>query len=71
MKLCNPKALMSIKDIEEKEHLKLMNPCFLKIADGVDLIKIMREKANNINLTNSTNNWTTRQIDKVLWTWGR
>ena len=71
MRLCNPKALMSIKDIEEKEHLKLMNPYFLKIADGVDLNKIMREKANNINLTMNTNNWTTRQIDKVLWTYGR
>ena len=62
---------MRIKDIEEKEHLKLMNPYFLKIADGVDLNKIMREKANNINLTMNTNNWTTRQIDKVLWTYGR
>jgi hypothetical protein len=65
------KALMSIKDIEEKEQIKLMNPNCLKIADGVELIKIMRDKASTINLTNNTNNWTPRQIDKVLWTYGR
>lgn len=44
-----------------------MNPDSLRLKDGVELIKILRERAEKLNRANKTDKWTTRHIDKLLW----
>lgn len=61
------KDLLSIEDIENRDMLQSMNPDNLRLKDGVELIRIMKEKANNLNGINNTDKWTPRLIDKVLW----
>ena len=65
------------KRLQEVDHpiyacdLMKINPQSLKNTDGVLLIKIMREKANELNKKFSTDFWTPRRIDMVLWSFGR
>lgn len=59
--------LMSIRDINQIDLIKLMNPDNLRLKDGVELIKIMKERAGELNRMNNTDKWTPRHIDKVLW----
>lgn len=61
------KDLISIEDINQREMLQSMNPEGLKLMDGVELIEIMKDRANELNRINNTNKWTPRHIDKVLW----
>lgn len=65
------KNLMKIEGIEKIDKLQSMNYDSLKLKDGVLLIEIMKEKAQNLNRVNDTNKWTPRNIDKVLWSYGR
>lgn len=65
------KALRGVNRLRELKHLKSMNPEGLSIADGVILIRIMRDKADRNNRRFATNFWTPRRIDMILWTYGR
>ena len=48
-----------------------MKPESLKVSDGVILIRIMRQKAVELNRVFSTSKWTPRKLDMVLWTCSR
>jgi len=61
------KALSEVKDLPNKERITNMNPQQLTIKDGVILISIMRKKATDLNQQFSTNFWTPRKVDMVLW----
>ena len=52
-------------------YLDGMNPDSLKITDGVILINIMRDKAEELNKKFNTDFWTPRRIDMILWSFGR
>ena len=52
-------------------YLDKMNPDSLKITDGVILINIMRDKAEELNKKFNTDFWTPRKIDMILWSFGR
>lgn len=65
------KALREIPDLPENTEIKGMNPKALTLENGVLLIRIMRNKANELNLSFQTDYWTPRKIDMVLWTYGR
>lgn len=60
-------GLISISGINQKDMLQAMNPDSLRLKDGVELIKIMRKRAEELNKINNTDKWTPRHIDKVLW----
>ena len=65
------KALTKIPELSENELIVAMSPESLKLSDGTVLIRIMRRKAEELNKTFSTTNWTPRKIDMVLWTCAR
>ena len=65
------KALTNIPELSENELIVAMSPESLKLSDGTVLIRIMRRKAEELNRTFSTTNWTPRKIDMVLWTCAR
>ena len=48
-----------------------MNPESLTNNDGVILVEIMREKAEELNRNFNTDFWTPRKIDMILWSFGR
>jgi hypothetical protein len=66
-----------VKRLREINHpiysceLDNMNPEGLKIKDGIILVEIMKEKANELNKKFDTDFWTPRKIDMVLWAFGR
>lgn len=61
------KALQSIDDISESVRVSRVKPDNISIDDGVVIIKIMREKAAELNRIFGTSAWTPRAIDMVLW----
>ena len=63
--------LREISFISHKDDITKMNPESLRIKDGVILINIMREKANELNQLFNTDFWTPRKIDMILWSFGR
>jgi len=65
------KALLQVSHLPNTDKIKKMNPNALKLQDGVLLISVMRQKANELNLLFTTESWTPRKIDMVLWTCGR
>lgn len=65
------KSLCDIDHPIYKDVLNNMNPESLKNKDGVILIKIMREKAAELNIQFNTDFWTPRKIDMILWSYGR
>lgn len=65
------KALREVTELPEAAALAEMNPQSLTFADGVLLIGIMHQKAAENNQWFGTSSWTSRKIDKVLWTYGR
>ena len=65
------KALVQIPGLPERNRVAAMNPESLTLDDGVILIEIMRRKAGELNKALSTNEWTPRKVDMVLWTCGR
>ncbi len=66
-----------VKRLREVGHqyydfeLQNMNPDSLKINDGVILIEIMKDKADELNFKFDTDFWTPRKIDMVMWAFGR
>ena len=65
------KALRQIKTLDQINQIQTMNPKGLTISDGVVLIGILRNKARENNSRFTTNFWTPRKIDMILWTYGR
>lgn len=65
------KALAQIPEIQERDLIAVMNPESLNLNEGVMLIRIMRRKADDLNRTFSTSEWTPRKVDMVLWTCAR
>jgi hypothetical protein len=65
------KALATVPELPEKGLIATMNPESLSPKEGVVLIQIMRRKADELNRALSTNEWTPRKVDMVLWTCGR
>ena len=65
------KSLLAVEGLSERGTIEKMKPTFLSIDDGVVLISIMRKQAKNLNRLFSTNIWTPRKIDMVLWSVGR
>lgn len=61
------KDLLSIKGIIHLDLLHSIYPESLKLKDGVELIMIMKRRAEELNKANNTNKWTPRHIDKILW----
>ena len=61
------KALSDVKLLPEREVVKGMNPEQLNIKDGVILTSIMRDKANELNQNFSSDQWTPKKVDMVLW----
>lgn len=62
------KSLLRVNNLEEHNVIKQMKPENLKSMDAEVLIKIMRDKANELNNKFNTDIWTPRKIDKILWT---
>jgi len=65
------KALSKTDVVETAGPLSKMNPMALTIRDGVFLIGLLRDKARDNNRVFGTTSWSPRQVDKVLWTYGR
>lgn len=65
------KALLEVKNLGGKEKILKMNPNSLRIKDAVILMRILRDKANELNRRFNTDFWTPRKIDMVLWAVGR
>lgn len=64
------KALREVSSLSEASAITQMNPENLKPSDGEVLIQIMRRHA--VLLTNVLGQrWRPRDVDKVLWTYGR
>ena len=61
------KALREIDNLPEKTMINKMNPDNLTIKDGTLLIKILKNKADELNSAFDTNKWMPRDIDKILW----
>jgi hypothetical protein len=59
--------LLSIDNFSQNDLLLSMNPENIKLKDGVELIKILKGKADELNKVNNTDKWTPRKIDKALW----
>ena len=65
------KRLCEINHPIYNTELNAMKPEVLKIKDGIILVGILREKANELNKRFNSNFWTPRKIDMVLWSYGR
>ena len=65
------KALRQVDGLPESAPLLRMNPDSLRHQDAVTLIQIMRNKAQDLNSIFSSDEWTPRKIDKILWGFGR
>lgn len=65
------KRLIEIEHTTYHQKLEKMNPESLNNNDGVILVKIMREKAEELNRQFNTDFWTPRKIDMILWSFGR
>jgi hypothetical protein len=65
------KALGEVPELPEAAQIAAMNPEFLKLNDGEALIRMMRQKAADLNRVFSTTEWTPRKVDMVLWTCAR
>lgn len=65
------KALLQVPRLQDTAKIARMNPNALRTQDGVLLISLMRQKARELNALYSTESWTPRKIDMVLWTCGR
>lgn len=65
------KSLLKISNLPEHERIEQMNPESLKLDDGVLLVNIMKNKAEELNEIFVTDFWTPRKIDMILWSIGR
>ena len=60
-------SLLKIDDLQERSAVLGMNPEALTQNNGVVLIEIMRNKAQELNERFNTDFWTPRKIDMILW----
>lgn len=65
------KALRQVKGLPQRAALDRMIPEGLKPADGVILIQLMRDKAEENNRTFKLDSWTPKKMDEILWAYGR
>lgn len=65
------KALKEISHAPELKDIHNINPENITISQGVILIDIMKNKAENLNSFFKTDFWTPRKIDMILWTFRR
>lgn len=67
------KALREVADLPEANRLAKMNPENLSQRDGMLLVGLLRRKAAELNetLQESRLTWTPRNLEKILWTYGR
>jgi len=64
-------ALRQIPDLPEKAFVaSIKNPEAMKLSEGVGLVEIMRRKATQLRGWLSSQEWTPRKIDMILWTYG-
>ena len=63
--------LRGVDGISYGYELSEMNPNLLTAKDGAIIVKILREKAEELNERFETDFWTPRKIDKILWACGR
>ena len=61
------KALCSIEDLPEKSVLQNMKQTNISLSSGIILVKIMKNKASELNFRFKNSIWTPRAIDKILW----
>ncbi len=61
------KRLLEISNLPELNLIKMINPEVISLNEGVLLIEIMRNKAEELNKKFNSDNWTPRKMDKVLW----
>ena len=61
------KRLLEISNLPELNLIKKINPEVISLNEGVLLIEIMWNKAEELNKKFNSYNWTPRKIDKVLW----
>lgn len=61
------KALRCVRTLPEADILQRMNPECLTVSDGVILVRIMRQKAQELNCLFSSAFWTPRKVDMILW----
>ena len=59
--------LLELENLDKHSFLLKMKPESLTLKDGVILIEIMKNKANELNTLFQTDKWTPRKIDKILW----
>jgi hypothetical protein len=64
-------ALRQIPELPEAPLLARMNPSQLTERNGEVLITIMHRKAKELNLAFSTEAWTPRKVDMILWSYAR
>ena len=60
-------SLLKINGLQESAAISRMNPESLTLNNGVLLIEIMRNKAQELNERFQTDFWTPRKIDMILW----
>ena len=60
-------SLLKINGLQEHATVSGMNPEALTLNNGVVLIEIMRNKAQELNERFNTDFWTPRKIDMILW----
>lgn len=61
-------VVYALREIDSQKHLvEKMNPDALTLNNGVLLIRIMKEKAEVLNMVNKTSFWTPRKVDMALW----
>lgn len=59
--------LKCIKNYVQRDSITSIDPYNIRLKDGVELIKIMKNRANELNIRNNIDKWTPRKIDQVLW----
>ena len=65
------KRLLEIHDLPERKIITEINPESISLSQGATLIEILRRKADELNVHNKTDFWTPREVDMVLWSYGR
>jgi hypothetical protein len=64
-------ALREVDNLPDALALKRMYRNALTLRDGVTIVEILRQKADENNRVLKSEIWTPRKIDKVLWALGR
>ena len=65
------KRLLEIDDLPERKIITEIKPESINPTQGAILIEILRRKADELNIQNKMDFWTPREVDMVLWSYGR